>query len=109
MAIDENVPSSHAPKRKPSPDLSGEGLVELSLGTYFLQHLPGQHFALLLQQSTTGDEAVAVPINVAKVAIQKRYFIDPSFCLIEELGHEFRSRRADGHENTLRGGGTSGR
>jgi hypothetical protein len=44
---------------------------------YFLQHLPGQHFELLLQQSAASDVAVAVPMNAAKVAIKRRYFIDP--------------------------------
>jgi len=64
-------------QRKPSPDFSDEGLVDSSLSSYLLQHLPGQHFALPLQQSAAGDVAVAVPMNAAKVAIKKRYFIDP--------------------------------
>jgi hypothetical protein len=64
-------------QRKPSPDFSGEGLVDSNLSSYFLQHLLGQHFPLLLQQSAAGDDAVAVPMNAAKVAIKKRYFIDP--------------------------------
>jgi len=66
-------------KRKPSPDFSDEGLVDVSFRSYFLQHLPGQHFALPLQQSVAGDVAAAVPMNAAKVAIKKRYFIDPPF------------------------------
>jgi len=74
ISLNESV--QHA-KRKPSPDFSGEGLVELSFSSYFLQHLPGQHCPLLLQQSTPGDDAVAVPMNVAKVAIKRRYFIGP--------------------------------
>jgi hypothetical protein len=65
--------------RKPSPEFSGEGLVDSSLSSYLLQHLPGQHFALLLQQSAVGDDAVALPMNAAKMAIKKRYFIDPPF------------------------------
>jgi hypothetical protein len=47
--------------------------------SYFLQHLPGQHFALLLQQSAANDVAGVVPINAAKVAIRRRYFIKSSF------------------------------
>jgi hypothetical protein len=66
-------------QRKPSPDFSDEGLVDVSFRSYFLQHLPGQHFALPLQQSVAGDVAAAVPMNAAKVAIKKRYFIDPPF------------------------------
>jgi hypothetical protein len=62
-------------QRKPSPDFSDEGLVDSSLSSYFLQHLPGQHFALLLQQSAAGDVAVAVLMHATKVAIKKRYFI----------------------------------
>jgi hypothetical protein len=77
ISLNESVPYGIYAKRKTSPDFSGEGLVELSLSSYFLQHLPGQHFPLLLQQSTTGDDAVAVPMNVAKVAIKRRYFIGP--------------------------------
>jgi hypothetical protein len=65
-------------KRKPSPDFSDEGLVDFSLSGYFLQHLPGQHFPLPLQQSAAGDVAVAVPINAAKVATKRRYFIKSS-------------------------------
>jgi hypothetical protein len=69
-------------KRKPSPDFSDEGLVDVSLDSYFLQHLPGQHFALPLQQSVAGDVAVAVLMNATKVAIKRRYFIRSSveFC-----------------------------
>jgi hypothetical protein len=62
-------------QRKPSPDFSGEGLVDSSLSSYFLQHLPGQHFALPLQQSAACDVAVAVLMHATKVAIKKRYFI----------------------------------
>jgi hypothetical protein len=62
-------------KRKPSPDFSDEGLVDFS--RYFLQHLPGQHFALPLQQSAANDVAGVVLTNAAKVAIKRRYFIDP--------------------------------
>jgi hypothetical protein len=50
-----------------------------TLDSYFLQHLPGQHFALPLQQSVTGDAAVAVPMNAARVAIRRRCFIRSSF------------------------------
>jgi len=46
---------------------------------YFLQHPLGQHFWLPLQQSAAGDVAVAVPMNAAKVAIKRRYFIESSF------------------------------
>jgi hypothetical protein len=67
------------PKRKPSPDFSDEGLVDSSLSSYLLQHLPGQHFALPLQQSAAGDVAVAVLMHAAKVAIKRRYFIRSSF------------------------------
>jgi hypothetical protein len=82
----------------------------LVCANYFLQHLPGQHFALPRQQSATGDIAVAVPMNAAKLAIKRRYFIKSSFSVfIKELGHEFQSRRADRYENMPRGGGTSGR
>jgi hypothetical protein len=66
-------------KRKPSPDFSDEGLVDFRFGSYFLQHLPWQHFGLLLQQSAAGEVAVAVPINAVKVAIKRRYFIRSSF------------------------------
>jgi len=66
-------------KRKPSPDFSDEGLVHFSLSAYFLQHLLGQHFPLPLQQSATGDAAVAVPMNAARVAIRRRCFIRSSF------------------------------
>jgi hypothetical protein len=62
-------------QRKPSPDFSDEGLVDSSLSSYFLQHLPGQHFALPLQQSAAGDVAVAVLMHATKVAIKRRYFI----------------------------------
>jgi hypothetical protein len=62
-------------KRKPSPDLSDEGLVEFSLSGYFLQHLLTQHFPFPWQQSAWGDVAVAVLMNAAKVAIKRRYFI----------------------------------
>jgi hypothetical protein len=62
-------------KRKPSPDFSDEGLVDSSLSSYFLQHLPGQHLPLPLQQSAAGAVAVTVPMNAAKVAIKRRYFI----------------------------------
>jgi hypothetical protein len=62
-------------KRRPSPDLSDEGLVYLSLSSYLLQHLLLQHFVLPWQQSVTGDIAVAVPMNAAQVAIKRRYFI----------------------------------
>jgi hypothetical protein len=65
-------------KRRPPPDYSGEGLVSFSLSSYFLQHLPGQHFPLPLQQSAAGDVAVAVLMNAAKVAIKRRYFIGSS-------------------------------
>jgi hypothetical protein len=77
ISLNESVPYGVYAKRKPSPDFSGEGLVEPSLSNYFLQHLPGQHFPLLLQQSATGDDAVVVPMNAAKVAIKRKYFIDP--------------------------------
>jgi hypothetical protein len=88
------LPSTN--KRKPSPDCSDEGLVDFSLSSYFLQHLPGQHFALPLQQSAAGDAAVAVLMHAAKVAIKRRYFIRSSFFSFdEELGHEFQTRRAD--------------
>jgi hypothetical protein len=50
-----------------------------SFSSYFLQHLPGQHFALPLQQSAASDIAVDVPMNAAKVAIKRRYFIRSSF------------------------------
>jgi hypothetical protein len=66
-------------QRRPPPDFSDEGLVDFSLSSYFLQHLPGQHIPLPLQQSTAGDVAVAVPMNAAKVAIKRRYFIRSSF------------------------------
>jgi hypothetical protein len=46
--------------------------------SYFLQHLLEQHFPLPLQQSAAGDAAVAVPINAAKVANKRRYFIKSS-------------------------------
>jgi hypothetical protein len=46
--------------------------------SYFLQHLPGQHFALPLQQSAANVAGV-VPMNAAKVAIRRRYFIESSF------------------------------
>jgi hypothetical protein len=69
------LPSTN--KRRPSPNFSGEGLVDFSLSSYFLQHLLEQHFPLLLQQSAAGDAAVAVPINAAKVATKRRYFISP--------------------------------
>jgi hypothetical protein len=83
-------------QRKPSPDFSDEGLVNSNLSGYFLQHLPGQHFALPLQQSAACDVAVAVPMHAAKVAIKKRYFIRfLLFSFYEELGHEFQTRRAD--------------
>ncbi len=73
-------------RRKPSPDLSDEGLVDSSLSGYFLQHLPGQHFALPLQQSAAGDTAVAVPMNAIKVVIKRRYFIrSSSWVSIEQL------------------------
>lgn len=77
-------------QRKHSPDFSDEGLVDSSLSSYFLQHLPGQHFALPLQQSAAGDVAVAALMHAAKVAIKRRYFIG-SFVLsfVEELGHDF--------------------
>jgi hypothetical protein len=79
---------------KPSPDFSDEGLVELGLNGYFLQHLPGQHFVLPWQQSA-GDVAVAVPMNAAKVAIKRRYFIRFSFSVsLRKLGHDFQSGRA---------------
>jgi hypothetical protein len=77
ISLTESVSYGVYAKRKPSPDFSSEGLVELTLSNYFLQHLLGQHFPLLLQQSAAGDDAVAVPMNAAKVAIKKRYFIDP--------------------------------
>jgi hypothetical protein len=68
---------------------------------YFLQHSPGQHFALPWQQSATGDVAVAVPMNAAKVAIKRRYFIRFSlFSFVEELGREFPSRRAGAFRKT---------
>jgi hypothetical protein len=57
--------------------------------------LPGQHFALPLQQSAANDVAGVAPMNAAKVAIKRRYFIDPPFQVDEELGHEFQTRRAD--------------
>jgi hypothetical protein len=42
--------------------------------------LPGQHFALLaLQQSAANDVAGVAPMNAAKVAIRRRYFIESSF------------------------------
>jgi hypothetical protein len=83
-------------QRKPSPDFSDEGPVNFSLSDYFLQHLPGQHFALPLQQSAAGDAAVAVPMNAAKVAIKRRYFIRSFLSvLLIQLGHEFQSRRAN--------------
>jgi hypothetical protein len=69
-------------QRKPSPDFSDEGLVDSSLSSYFLQHLPGQHFALPLQQSAAGDVAVAVLMHAAKVAIKRRYFIRSSFSVL---------------------------
>jgi hypothetical protein len=60
------------------------------LSDYFLQHLLGQHFPLPLQQSAAGDAAVDVPMNAAKVAIKRRYFIKSSFLsFVEELGHDF--------------------
>jgi hypothetical protein len=77
ISLAESVSYGTYAKRKPSSDFSGEGLVELSLSSYFLQHLPGQHFPLLLQQSTTGDDAAAVLMNAAKVAIKRKYFINP--------------------------------
>ena len=46
--------------------------------SYFLQHLLEQHFPLPLQQSAAGDAADAVPINAAKVATKRRYFIKSS-------------------------------
>jgi hypothetical protein len=73
---------SSTDKRKPSPDLSDEGLVQLSLSGYFLQHLPGQYFPLPLQQSAAGDVAVAVLMHAAKVAIKRRYFIRSSFSVL---------------------------
>jgi hypothetical protein len=83
-------------QRKPSPGFSDEGLVNSSLSSYFLQHLPGQHFALPLQQSAACDVAVAVPMNAAKVAIKRRYFIRSFLSvLLIKLGHEFQSRRAN--------------
>ncbi len=97
-------------KRKPSPDFSDEGLVKLSFNSYFLQHLPGQHFELPLQQSAANDVAGVAPINAAKVAIRRRYFMKSSFLgFVEELGHEFQLRRADCQESAPRGGGISGR
>jgi hypothetical protein len=73
---------SSTDKRKPSPDLSDEGLVNISFRSYFLQHLPGQHFPLPLQQSAAGDVAVAVLMQAAKVAIKRRYFIRSSFSVL---------------------------
>jgi len=68
----------NACKRKPSPDFSDEGLVDFSLSGYFLQHAPGQHFALPLQQPAAADVAVAALMNAAKVTIIRRYFIRSS-------------------------------
>jgi hypothetical protein len=65
-------------KRRPPADFSDEGLVNFSLSDYFLQHLLGQHFPLPWQQSAAGDVAVAVPMNAAKVATKRRYFIRSS-------------------------------
>jgi len=73
---------SSTDKRKPSPDFSDEGLVNISFRSYFLQHLPGQHFPLPLQQSVAGDVAVAVLMQAAKVAIKRRYFIRSSFSVL---------------------------
>jgi hypothetical protein len=70
-------------KRKPSPDFSDEGLVKRSFSSYFLQHLPGQHFELPLQQSAANDVAGVAPMNAAKVAIRRRYFIES--CLLVSL------------------------
>jgi hypothetical protein len=65
QSINEN-PRRISPTRVP---------FNFSLSDYFLQHLPGQHFALPLQQSAAGDVAVAVLMNAANVAIKRRYFI----------------------------------
>ena len=89
---------------------SDEGLVELSLNSYFLQHLPAQHFALPWQQSA-GDVAVAVPMNATKVAIKRRYFIRSSFSvsLRNSATTLSRAEPAIYQEITVRGGGTAGR
>jgi hypothetical protein len=82
-------------KREPSPDFSDEGFVDRSVIGYFLQHSPGQHFAFPLQQSAASDVAGVVPMNAAKVAIKRRYFIRSSFfSFVCKTRPRIQSRRA---------------
>src|ERR1044072_6205520 len=66
--VEKSVQRCHRSINEDPRRISPTRISLISLGSYFLQHLLGQHFPLPLQQSAAGDVAVAVLINAAKVA-----------------------------------------
>jgi hypothetical protein len=72
---------------KPSPDFSGEGQAFNSLCCYFLQQQQSVllHSLPLEPLSFGGVCAVAVPINAARLRINKRYFINSPLSSVLKL------------------------